>query len=71
MSVLIFLLAWTVLSLPLGILVGKAIAEMDGGVKSLVIRKLGSTAAIVTEAVGMNPSRHRNRDKTHRTGLRI
>jgi hypothetical protein len=29
MSVLLFLLAWTVLSLPLGILVGKAIAVQE------------------------------------------
>jgi len=39
MSVLIFLLAWTVLSLPLGILIGKAIAEMDGRVRYPVTGK--------------------------------
>ncbi len=38
MSVLIFLLAWTVLSLPLGILIGKAIAE-DGRVRYPVTGK--------------------------------
>jgi hypothetical protein len=29
MGVLLFVLAWTALSLPIGILVGKAIAELD------------------------------------------
>jgi hypothetical protein len=58
MSVLIFLLAWTVVSLPLGILVGRAIAEIDDPVGSDAPKPLDHSPAARASAAAL-ARRHR------------